>query len=1475
VTPDAAEPASPSAFDCLAGGGEMGERMRSFDWSQTALGPVEAWSPALRMMVRFLLANRFPLLLWWGPDYVSIYNDPYRPVLGTKHPWALGRPVAECWKEIWHILQPLIDTPFHGGPATWNDDIFLEINRHGFVEETHFTIAYSPVPDETVASGIGGVLATVHEITEKVVGERRVTALRDLGARVGEAKTAEEACAIAAETLARHDKDVPFALVYLIDGDGKRARLAGHAGVPAGDGIRPDVVDLTAPGDGGWPLARARRDEALQVIDDLGARFAARPPGPWSDPPSTAVVIPIASQKAHEPAGLLVLGVSARLRWDELYRGFFELVTSQVATAIANARAYEEERRRAEALAELDRAKTAFFSNVSHEFRTPLTLILGPLDDVLAETSAPRHREQLELLRRNALRLQKLVNTLLDFSRIEAGRIQACFEPTDLAALTAELASGFRSAVEKAGMRLTVDCRVDEPVYVDRDMYEKVVLNLVSNAFKFTLEGEIEVRLRDAGPSVELSVRDTGAGIAEEHLGHVFERFHRIEVPRARTQEGTGIGLALVHELVKLHGGAVGVTGALGVGSTFTVTLPKGKAHLPAEQIGIPRRLTSTALAVDNYLEEASRWLTGDAAPAPAIDITPSHEVRLVAPAPGPRARVVWADDNADMRDYVRRLLAPSYQVEAVADGEHALAAVRAAPTDLVLADVMMPRLDGCGLLRALRADDRTASIPVILLSARSGEEARVEGLQAGADDYLVKPFSARELVARVEAHLVLARLRRESSEALRRRAQQFETLLDVAPLGVYLVDADFRIAQVNPIAQQTFGNLPGGVVGRDFGAVVHLLWEPRYADELVRIFRHTLATGESYVAPERGEHRVDRNRTEYYEWRIDRIALPDGRFGLVCYFRDISQQVQTRKLIEQSRDALRESEQRTAGDLEAMTRLQEMGNLCAAADSDFHLCLQAMLGAAIAITAADKGNIQLIDPRTGALQIAAQRGFDDSFLAWFANVDREEATACAAAVGSAQRVIVEDVADSDIFRGQTSLPMLLRAGVRAVQSTPLVSSDGNLLGVISTHFARPHRPGERQLRLLDLLARQGSDFLERKEAEKALREADRRKDVFLATLAHELRNPLAPIRNSLHILRRVDLEGDRQAADTIHEMMERQVNHMVRLVDDLMDVSRITRGKIELRKEPVTVASAVRSAIETSRPLIDAAHHHLVVRLPTDALVVEADPVRLAQVLSNLLNNAAKYTEDGGQISLGARRDGAEVVISVRDSGIGIPADMLPRVFDLFVQVDRTHSRREGGLGIGLTLVRSLVDMHGGTIEARSDGPGCGSEFLIRLPLATAARGSARPLGRRPDVRTAMALHRILVVDDNRDAADSLSMLLRALGADVCTANDGQAALAALEAYHPSVMLLDIGMPGMDGYEIARRARQRVGRLDVTLIALTGWGHEEHRRRAREAGFDHHLVKPVDIGALHTLLASIAPAGRQREDEHHPPDNG
>ena len=902
-------PASNPALDVLLAASEMSELVRSFDWSATPLGAPENWSPALRAMVPILLANRFPQMLWWGPEYISIYNDSYRPILGLKHPRALGIPVRDCWSEIWDILQPLIDTPFKGGPPTWSDDFEFQLNRAGFIEETHFTVAYSAVPDDAAPGGIGGVLATVHEITEKVVGQRRITILRDLGARTAEARTAAEACVISAEMLRPHIKDIPFALLYVADPSGKHARLAASCVVDEGADIRPSLIHLDESGsDSPWPLAVAHRTGQIQVVTDLSSRFAAIPPGPWSDPPQCAAIVPIRSHVAHQTAGFLIAGLSSRLQFDEGYQNFVELAATQIATAIANAQVYEEERKRAEALAEIDRAKTAFFSNVSHEFRTPLTLMLAPLEDALSNSEGilpAGAAASLTISHRNALRLLKLVNTMLDFSRIEAGRAQACYQPVDLASLTAELASNFRSLCQKAGLQLIVHCTPltpGEPAYVDRDMWEKIVLNLLSNAFKFTLHGEIEVRLAPADGQAILTVRDTGVGIPLEELPRMFQRFHRVEDSRGRTHEGTGIGLALVQELVRLHGGTVSVASVMGQGSTFRVAIPLGKAHLDPVRLRKAPELASTSVTPAAFLEEALRWLPDESEQDHELPESAAAEPERL----NGRPRILWADDNADMRAYVRRLLGDRFDVTAVPDGKAALDAARARKPDLILSDVMMPRLDGFALLRELRADPQLCEIPVILLSARAGEEARIEGMEAGADDYLIKPFSARELLALVESHLKMSRFRHLTTEAVRqaeRNASLLASIIESSDDAIVSKNLEGIIMSWNQGAERLFGYTAAEAIGKS----INMLIPPDLLSEEPRILAR-LRRGERVDHFETIRVRKDGSRLNI-SLTISPIKDAQGRVvGASKIARDITQRVRQEQALQIANTALRQA---------------------------------------------------------------------------------------------------------------------------------------------------------------------------------------------------------------------------------------------------------------------------------------------------------------------------------------------------------------------------------------------------------------------------------------------------------------------------------------------------------------------------------------------------------------------------------------
>ncbi len=1109
------------------------------DWSVSSLGPPEQWPQSLRTAFSICDASRFPMAICWGPDLNILYNEAYSPILGSKHPWALGRPCYEVWSELRPIIEPMFDSVLQTGQATWSDDLLLPMQRHGYTEEAYFTVSYSPIRDER--GQIGGIFVTVTETTERVLAARRVEALRELAAEAARARSSREACDAVLAVLARHTRDVPFAALY-----GAAACPDGPQLVSLGTtGLDPDAlarIDALATRDGtpgslgpmlepGDPLVIDAAEAGLRTIGEAPTAV------------TQLVVLRLSRPGTGEASGALVAGVNPHRALDGDYRTFLTLVGGHVAAALANATAYEEERRRAEALAELDRAKTTFFSNVSHEFRTPLTLLLGPLEDAL--TRGALSGADLETAHRNAMRLLKLVNGLLDFARIEAGRMEASFRPTDLAGATAHLASAFRSGAERAGLSYDVDCPpLREPVYVDADLWEKIVLNLLSNAFKFTLTGGIRVALREAGDHAELEVADTGAGIPPAELPRLFERFHRIEGVPSRTHEGTGIGLALVNDLVRLHGGRIEVRSTPGAGTTFFVRLPFGTAHLPPEQIGTARTLSGTATGAAPFVEEALRWLP-DGEPDPLL------AAGAAAPPVGHAvpARILVADDNADMRGYLARLLS-AWTVEAVADGAAALAAAERERPDLVIADVMMPGLDGFALLRALRARDATQSVPVILLSARAGEESRVEGLERGADDYVTKPFSARELIARVSAHIELGRLRRLAEID---RAHLYG-LFDRAPAAIAVMRGPRHVVE---FANQRYCEISGRTRAEVLDRPVLDIFPELAGTPVMEVLDSVHATGRTVRSPE-------------FEvtWHRDRSEPP--------------------------------------------------------------------------VTAFMDWTCQAVPNAAGAIDGTAQFFFDVT-----------ELVRARHAVDTARR----------------TAEMERRSAIAA-----------------------------------------------RGEAEAA----NRAKDEFLAMLGHELRNPLSPIVTALQLL---NLRGVRSRE---HAVIERQVRHLSRLVDDLLDVSRITQGRVEIRREPVDLAHVATRAVETVAPLLDERRQRLAVQAPEEQLLVMGDGDRLTQVVANLLANASKYSDEASHIWLTIERLGGRAVVRVRDEGIGIEAGMLESIFLAFVRDRQAVDRASSGLGLGLAIAHSLVQLHGGTIRAASEGPGKGSEFAIDLPLHEASPEAA-----------------------------------------------------------------------------------------------------------------------------------------------------
>lgn len=621
------------------------------------------------------------------------------------------------------------------------------------------------------------------------------------------------------------------------------------------------------------------------------------------------------------------------------------------------------------------------------------------------------------------------------------------------------------------------------------------------------------------------------------------------------------------------------------------------------------------------------------------------------ATANAPKPRILLIEDEAVVREHLARALSDEYSIETAANGKDALTAVLKAPPALVVTDIVMPELDGIELLKALRSTRRTQAIPVLLISGRALDEQRIEGFVEGADGYLAKPYTERELRARIHSILVSVRRREETmrelaeQQALVERAVLLESITD----AFYALDRAFRFTYLNKRALSHFGRTHDELLGK-------VIWD---------VFPATRGTA--------FKREYERALNEQCSVSFEAASLISGRWvdvrayptpeGLAAYFRDVT---------------------------------------------------------------------------------------------------------------------------------------------------------------------------------------------DRKRAEEQLREADRRKTEFLAVLAHELRNPMAPLRNGLHILKQS--VADTALSRTV-SMMDRQMSHLVRLVDDLLDVSRIARGRFELRRQKVLLSDVVASAVEACRALIEAQGHALEIDTRDRAMVIDADPDRLAQVFSNLLSNSAKYTDRGGRITLTLERDGTEAVAVVEDTGIGIPPEALGHVFEMFAQAERCQARTVEGLGIGLSLVKSLIEMHSGSVHAFSEGAGKGSRFTVRLPLADAS--PAHP-SRSPGPTLRARPMRVLVVDDNVDAAASLAQLLQLEGHEVRTAADGVHAIAQVRAFEPEVIFMDLGMPRVDGFEATRRIRQLPGGERARIIALSGWGQETDRERTRAAGMDRHLIKPVSLEALHEVFEAL-----------------
>jgi two-component system CheB/CheR fusion protein len=765
---------------------------------------------------------------------------------------------------------------------------------------------------------------------------------------------------------------------------------------------------------------------------------------------------------------------------------------------------------------------------------------------------------------------------------------------------------------------------------------------------------------------------------------------------------------------------------------------------------------------------------------------------------------------------------------------------------------------------------------------------------------------------------------RKEAEEVLRQNRELFLAVIEQAPVGVYTLDAELRVQHVNSRALPTFAAMQP-IIGRDFVEIVHGLWPAPVAKEILTVFRHTLETGKAYSAPSFTHQRVDRDVEESYEWEVRRILLPDGQRGLACYFSDITERMQAERALRESEEGMRLATDATAVGVwqwNVMTNqvrwdsqmfrmygieptatgfvpfsewcecvvpedlphrleiLRETVRVAGKSRGEFRIRRRGdwatrhiqsvetvrtnadgqtewLVGTNLDVTVANAAQ-QLLRVRERELQSLADNTpdmltrLDREHRHLFVNTAVEQATGLSAVemMGKTHRQLgfpaqfcglwesaIQAVFDS----GQPKLIEFMYAGTAGARQystrfVPELNARGSIQSVLGVTV----------------------DNTNQMQLEQSLRAGDRRKDEFLATLAHELRNPLAPIQNAVEILKLSEV--GQPTANLSIEIMDRQVNQMVRLIDDLLDVSRITNGKLFLRRERVSLSVILDAALEATATLMRQRAHELRLIPVADGIYLDGDPTRLVQIFTNLLTNAAKYTDVNGKITVTAVRDGSDVVVSVSDSGVGIPSHMLRQIFEMFSQVDRALEKTTGGLGIGLALVSGLVEMHGGVIEARSDGEGRGSEFLVRLPVLP---DTLKPVALLEGDDAALESLRVLVVDDNHDAANSMATMLQLLGNNTLAVHDGEAAVLACENFLPDVVLLDIAMPKVNGYEACRQMRLQAWGSSVVIIALTGWGTDDDRQRTREFGFDHHLTKPVNLATLRAILSNVTPQGR------------
>ncbi|HEY5745491.1 MAG TPA: ATP-binding protein [Chryseolinea sp.] len=1223
---------------------------------------MENWPQSLRTCVRIMLTSRQPIWIGWGKELIKLYNDPYKAIVRGKHPWALGKPASVVWNDIWKDIDPMLRKVMEEDEGTYVESQLLIMERNGYPEETYYTFSYTPIPGDN--GGTAGMICANTDDTERIISERQLGTLTQLGKTLTDCHSSEEVIARTIETLKQNPYDFPFALFRAISGD--KAKLALSTDLGESAPIVSAEIDIDADNEIARIIKQALTSRQLQVFENLPQKVGDLPKGAWTVGPEKVIVLPIAQPAGQEPFGLLVVGLNPYRLLDDKYSSFFVLVADQVANSFANVHSLAQERKRAEALAELDKAKTTFFSNISHEFRTPLTLLLAPVEDVLSDTRLDTEtKARMEVAYRNALRMQKLVNTLLEFSRIEAKRIDGKFQQVDICNLTEDLASTFRSAIERAGMRLAIRCEtVTAPVYVDPDMWERIILNLVSNAFKYSKQGEIAVIVGQRGNDIEVSVSDTGIGIPADQLDKIFNRFHRVDHPGGRSQEGTGIGLAMVKELVKLHHGTIAVTSTLGEGSLFTVAIPAGKDHLSSEQIDQSAGSASFKHSAA-FVEEALRWI-------PSGQGTTEKEIRVALPSGRARSKVLLADDNADMLDYVERLLSEQFDVITASDGEEAYRKTIESRPDLVLSDVMMPRLDGFGLLEKVRSHPEIKNTPLIFLSARAGEEAKVEGLDAGADDYLIKPFSARELMVRVSNLIRINQVRRETE------LQFYQLFLEAPAIINIFKGPEFRYELFHPKNREFFGDVD--FTGMPLLEALPELKEQPIVQQLQQVYREgkTIYQNEQRVVfqdPNRGP--VDSYFNYIYQPWYD---LKGNIQGVLNFAIDVTEQVKARKKVEDSEKQFR--------------------GVLTGSPSIFVI----LEGRQMRITFAN----------------------EPSLISWGKTPD---------IVGKTLLEVLPELADQPFPRlldevlttgkphyGNEEKAVIVKDGLRqdkyynyvyqAIQQPGAAITGVTIMATDITEQVIARKKIEESERRYRELTEHLEAIVQERTVE--LRRSNDDLQQFAHVASHDLKEPVRKLKTFIN---RIDDEFGAtfpEAAKGYIQKMRRASSRMHDMIDGVLKYSSMNAGTQDI--EPVDL-NELMAGIESDLEMVIQQKQAVIEKgnLPTIACA----RILIYQLFYNLINNALKFSSTEPRVYISCRVAGegshATAEISVRDNGIGFDTEFADQIFHAF---SRLHSKDQyEGTGLGLALCKKIAERHHGTIRA-SGKENEGSEFVVTLPI-------------------------------------------------------------------------------------------------------------------------------------------------------------